>query len=404
MIIWLNGTFGAGKTTTGRQLAGRLANARHFDPEEVGYLLMRTLEDHEFRDFQDLAPWRELVPVFTEKIALFTGQHLIAVQTVLREEYWQELTAGFERTELDIFHVLLHVESDVLAERIKTDEALAVACQWRLDHISDYEKARPWMESAADLVIDATHLPAAEVAERIAVEAEQRMAEACSLCGGICLHVVAERARYQESVAPQRGVEGSLPPRPVRERARRRIHGLMGEVDGFDLPPRHVDVELDPSATQWPGLLGEELRLRRAEEDFRARQGHAGQRIAAVRRGLKLELPAGPAEDGRCPVRVLGRQDRGQHDRRLRLIAAVGVQVGVVMRAVFIKNQRQVPCGGTGEGRRDEYLSGQAGHRVGLVRRGRRGGRAGAGGAARRPLPAAGDDQQRRQQRTRALF
>ena len=98
VIIWLNGTFGAGKTTTGMRLAGRLANARLFDPEEVGYLLMRTLEDHEFRDFQDLAPWRELVPVFTEKIALFTGQHLIAVQTVLREEYWQELTAGFERT------------------------------------------------------------------------------------------------------------------------------------------------------------------------------------------------------------------------------------------------------------------------------------------------------------------
>ena len=278
MIIWLNGTFGAGKTTTGLQLAGRLANARLFDPEEVGYLLMRTLEDHEFRDFQDLAPWRELVPVFTQKIALFTGQHLIAVQTVLREEYWQELTEGFERTELDIFHVLLHVDSDVLAERIKGDEDLAVACQWRLDHISDYEQARPWMEAAADLVIDATQRPAAEVAERIAVEAEQRMAHASSLCRGIRLGGVAERARDQEPVAAQCGVDGTLPPRPVLERARGRIHGPMGE------------------------------------EDFRARQGHAGQRIAAVRRRLELELPAGAAEDGRCPVRILGRQDRSQHD------------------------------------------------------------------------------------------
>jgi AAA domain len=187
VIIWVNGTFGAGKTTTGSQLAGRLANARHFDPEQVGYLLMRTLEDHEFRDFQDLAPWRELVPVFTEKIARFTGQHLIAVQTVLREDYWRELAVGFERTPLDIFHVLLHVDSDVLAERIKADEVEAGACQWRLDHISDYEKARPWMESAADLVIDTTHLPAAEVAERIAVKAERRMAEAPSLCGGISI-------------------------------------------------------------------------------------------------------------------------------------------------------------------------------------------------------------------------
>jgi shikimate kinase len=178
VIIWLNGTFGAGKTTTARQLAGQLANARHFDPELVGYLLTAALDDHEFKDFQDLAPWRELVPVFTEKIADFTGHHLIAVQTVLREDYWHELTQGFKRTPLDIFHVLLHVDSEVLAERIKADEVEAKACQWRLDHISDYEKARPWMQSAADLVIDATNLRAVDVAERIAVEAEKRIAEA----------------------------------------------------------------------------------------------------------------------------------------------------------------------------------------------------------------------------------
>ena len=137
MIIWLNGTFGAGKTTTGRRLAGRLANARPFDPEGV-----------------------------------------------LREDYWQELTAGFERPSLDIFHVLLHVDSDVLAERIKADQVEAGACQWRLDHVTDYEKARPWMESAADLVIDTTHVPVTEVAERIAVSAERRMAAASALCGG----------------------------------------------------------------------------------------------------------------------------------------------------------------------------------------------------------------------------
>jgi hypothetical protein len=58
MVIWLNGTFGAGKTTTARQLVGRLANARHFDPELVGDLLVAALDDHEFRDFQDLPPWR----------------------------------------------------------------------------------------------------------------------------------------------------------------------------------------------------------------------------------------------------------------------------------------------------------------------------------------------------------
>jgi len=177
VIIWLNGTFGAGKTTTARQLAGRLANARHFDPELVGYLLTMALGDHEFKDFQDLPPWRELVPVVTGKIADFTGQHLIAVQTVLREDYWRELTQGFGRMSLDIFHVLLHVDSDVLAERIRADEVEVKAYQWRLDHISDYEKSRPWMESAADLVIDTTNLQVADAAERIAAEAEKRIAE-----------------------------------------------------------------------------------------------------------------------------------------------------------------------------------------------------------------------------------
>jgi cytidylate kinase len=177
MIIWLNGTFGAGKTTTARQLAGRLTNARHFDPELVGYLLMSALGDHEFKDFQDLPPWRDLVPVVTEKIASFTGQHLIAAQTVLHEDYWHELAQGFKRTPLDIYHVLLHVDSDVLAERIKADEVEASACQWRLDHISDYEKSRQWMNSAADLIVDTTYLPVTAVADRIAAEAEKRISE-----------------------------------------------------------------------------------------------------------------------------------------------------------------------------------------------------------------------------------
>ena len=178
MIIWLNGTFGAGKTTTARQLADRMRNARHFDPELVGYLLMSALSDHEFTDFQDLPPWRELVPVVTENIAGFTGQHLIAAQTVLREDYWRELTQGFERTPLSIFHVLLHVDSDVLAERIEADELEAKARQWRLDHVSDYEKSRRWMRAAADLVVDATSLSVMDVAERIAAAAEKRIAEA----------------------------------------------------------------------------------------------------------------------------------------------------------------------------------------------------------------------------------
>jgi shikimate kinase len=178
VIIWLNGTFGAGKTTTAKQLVERLEQARLFDVELVGDVLMEALKDHDFADFQDLPPWRELVPVFCERIAAFTGQHLIAPHTVLSEAYWAELAQSFRQRSLDICHVLLHADSEALTARIEADDIPIGARQWRLDHIREYEKSRSWMESAADIVIDSTDLPAADVAERIAIEVDQRIAPA----------------------------------------------------------------------------------------------------------------------------------------------------------------------------------------------------------------------------------
>ena len=63
MIVWLNGAFGAGKSTTAKALVALAPRLRLFDPEWVGYLLRANLSDHEFTDFQQLRPWRTLVPV-----------------------------------------------------------------------------------------------------------------------------------------------------------------------------------------------------------------------------------------------------------------------------------------------------------------------------------------------------
>ena len=57
---------------------------RLFDPEAVGYLPMSSLKDQAFSDFQDQPAWRALVPATALEIRRHTGQHLVAVQTVLR--------------------------------------------------------------------------------------------------------------------------------------------------------------------------------------------------------------------------------------------------------------------------------------------------------------------------------
>ncbi len=158
MLVWLNGPFGVGKTTTAEAICDR-TSWRLFDPEFVGYMLQANLRDLEFDDFQDLAPWRFLVPAVALEIHRHTGANLIAVQTVLVEEYWSELRSGLVDAGLAVTHVLLDCETAVLRERIEQDEIESEAKEWRLDHIAQFEQAREqWLGESADIIVDSTTL------------------------------------------------------------------------------------------------------------------------------------------------------------------------------------------------------------------------------------------------------
>jgi hypothetical protein len=56
MIVWLNGTFGCGKTTTAAELRSLIPSSRLCDPETVGYMLQPNLADHPVSDFQHWPP------------------------------------------------------------------------------------------------------------------------------------------------------------------------------------------------------------------------------------------------------------------------------------------------------------------------------------------------------------
>ena len=166
MLIWINGAFGVGKTTTSRLVADETAR-RLFDPEYVGYLLLRLLPDHDIGDFQDLPAWRRLVPAVISELITTTGDDLIVVQTVLAESYWRELRAGLAALDQRVVHVVLDADADTMHRRIDADTDDPGAAEWRHGHVAQYEAARTWLRVDADLFVDTGDRPAAEVAARI---------------------------------------------------------------------------------------------------------------------------------------------------------------------------------------------------------------------------------------------
>jgi AAA domain len=175
VIIWINGTFGVGKTTAARLLSQQDRRLRLFDPEWVGYMLRENLSDYPVTDFRHWESWRVLTPLVADELIRFSGQNLVAPQTVLEENYWDELMSALSERDHEVFHVLLEAEDETLRARIGADEVDAAALPWRLDHISKVAHARPWLTGRADLVVDTTHLTAGDVAGRIWEVAAQQI-------------------------------------------------------------------------------------------------------------------------------------------------------------------------------------------------------------------------------------
>ena len=166
VILWINGTFGVGKTTTAPDLVReREPSWRLFDPESVGSMLTANLLGVEGYDFQDLAASRDLVPRVASEIVSLTGDNLLAVQTVLVEEYWLELKLGL--TTAGAWTCAMCSSTPTSRYCARGSRPTSPRDRWRLDHLDAYESARSWMRASADLVVDTTGLAAADVADRI---------------------------------------------------------------------------------------------------------------------------------------------------------------------------------------------------------------------------------------------
>jgi gluconate kinase len=146
VIIWLNGGFGAGKTTLAQELHRRIPDAIVYDPEDVGLMLWKWLEPND--DFQDLPSWRELVIATAISLSKHHAKTLIVPMSLIRDAYRSEILGGLADAGEEVFHVFLEADSSVLRERLST--RVRIPTDQGLD-----EPALDWALTRIDTAIDA---------------------------------------------------------------------------------------------------------------------------------------------------------------------------------------------------------------------------------------------------------
>ncbi|NUS08457.1 MAG: ATP/GTP-binding protein, partial [Nonomuraea sp.] len=104
-VVWINGAFGAGKTTTARELIELIPNSTLFDPEVIGAALTHLLPPKhlaEVGDYQDLPIWRRLVIDTAAAMLAELGGTLVVPMTLLRQEYRDEIFGGLAARRISV--------------------------------------------------------------------------------------------------------------------------------------------------------------------------------------------------------------------------------------------------------------------------------------------------------------
>ncbi|MEV0688935.1 NUDIX domain-containing protein [Streptomyces sp. NPDC050388] len=191
MIVWINGAFGAGKTTTARELIELIPNSALFDPEVIGGALGHLLPPKhlaEVGDYQDLPIWRRLVIDTAAAMLAELGGTLVVPMTLLRQEYRDEIFGGLAARRIPVRHVLLTPAETILRERIAgrevppdlPDGEMRVR-QWAYDHIEPYRAALASWLTADAYPVDTGPLTPYATAVRIAEAVGNGEVPACDI-------------------------------------------------------------------------------------------------------------------------------------------------------------------------------------------------------------------------------
>jgi hypothetical protein len=142
VLIWINGTYGAGKTSVARRLAELRPGARLIDPEQIGFMLRRIWPGKAPADFQDLPIWRELTLATLRAAAREPGASTMLVpMTLANEGYFTEIVGGLRAAGIDVRHFTLIAKPPTLRRRLRRRIDWPSSRRWALARVDECGKA-----------------------------------------------------------------------------------------------------------------------------------------------------------------------------------------------------------------------------------------------------------------------
>lgn len=116
MIIWINGSFGVGKTTTAELLKNKLDKSIIYDLEEIGGFLSNMF-NHEKDDFQDYELWRILNSDILKYLCSIY-EIVIVPMTITNKSYYDEIINGLQTSGIEIKHFILNASKEEIINRL----------------------------------------------------------------------------------------------------------------------------------------------------------------------------------------------------------------------------------------------------------------------------------------------
>ncbi|WP_433528274.1 AAA family ATPase [Micromonospora sp. CA-263727] len=176
-VIWLNGAFGAGKTTLAERLIENHPQLLLFDAELPGFMFREIVSLPPGGDFQDLRVWRRGVVDTAVSLLEEYGRDLVVPMTVVVPAYLDEIFGGLRARGVRVDHYFLNVTAGVLRKRCEAQSIWpddpgrdAEVRAWRLAQVDRCVAAASGLP-AGTVVLDG-ELPVGELAAQIARAAD----------------------------------------------------------------------------------------------------------------------------------------------------------------------------------------------------------------------------------------